>query len=39
MNDFDFGRLEAYANKVDYFLFDTKTPAHGGSGKTLTGPY
>lgn len=29
---FDFGRLEAYANKVDFFLFDTKTPAHGGSG-------
>jgi phosphoribosylanthranilate isomerase len=33
--DFDFTRLENYANKVDYFLFDTKTVAHGGSGKTF----
>ncbi|OOQ61995.1 phosphoribosylanthranilate isomerase [Mucilaginibacter pedocola] len=33
--DFDFGRLEAYENKVDYFLFDTKTAAHGGSGQTF----
>ncbi len=29
---FDFDRLTDYANKVDYFLFDTKTAAHGGSG-------
>lgn len=33
--DFDFGRLDAYANTVDYFLFDTKTPKHGGSGKAF----
>jgi len=30
---FDFGQLTAYAAVVDYFLFDTKTPDHGGSGK------
>lgn len=30
--EFDFGRLDAYVNKADFFLFDTKTPAHGGSG-------
>lgn len=29
---FDFDRLEAYLPHVDYFLFDTKTPAYGGSG-------
>lgn len=33
--DFDFAVLEAYENVVDYFLFDTKTKAHGGSGKTF----
>lgn len=33
--DFDFSGLEAYLNVVDYFLFDTKTKAHGGSGKTF----
>jgi phosphoribosylanthranilate isomerase len=33
--DFDFNLLNTYANKVDYFLFDTKTDAHGGSGKTF----
>jgi len=33
--DFDFNRLEAYLNTVDYFLFDTKTVAHGGSGKVF----
>jgi phosphoribosylanthranilate isomerase len=33
--NFDFDQLSAYANKVDYFLFDTKTDAHGGSGKTF----
>ena len=33
--EFDFGRLNAYANTVDYFLFDTKTPKHGGSGKAF----
>lgn len=33
--DFDFGQLNAYVGKVDYFLFDTKTDTHGGSGKTF----
>jgi phosphoribosylanthranilate isomerase len=33
--DFDFSQLNDYANKVDYFLFDTKTNIHGGSGKTF----
>lgn len=31
--NFDFSKLEAYLDVVDYFLFDTQTPAHGGSGK------
>lgn len=31
--NFDFDSVNAYANVVDYFLFDTQTPAHGGSGK------
>ncbi|TWJ00755.1 phosphoribosylanthranilate isomerase [Mucilaginibacter frigoritolerans] len=31
-NDFDFKQLDKYKNKVDLFLFDTKTKAHGGSG-------
>jgi phosphoribosylanthranilate isomerase len=30
---FDFEQLKAYVGKVDYFLFDTKTEKHGGSGK------
>ncbi|WP_259069453.1 phosphoribosylanthranilate isomerase [Mucilaginibacter sp. X4EP1] len=34
-NDFDFKRLDKYKNKVDLFLFDTKTKAHGGSGITF----
>ncbi|GGG92681.1 phosphoribosylanthranilate isomerase [Pedobacter zeae] len=33
--DFDFSVLEAYLGTADYFLFDTKTKAHGGSGKTF----
>lgn len=33
--DFDFSTLNAYENVVDFFLFDTKTKAHGGSGKTF----
>ncbi|MES2265869.1 MAG: phosphoribosylanthranilate isomerase [Bacteroidota bacterium] len=33
--NFDFNRLQAYQNKVDYFLFDTKTPVHGGSGQVF----
>lgn len=30
---FDFSKLAAYVSSVDYFLFDTQTPDHGGSGK------
>lgn len=30
--DFDFAETKAY-NDVDYFLFDTKTNEHGGSGR------
>ena len=33
--DFDFSQLDAYQNGVDFFLFDAKTPIHGGSGKTF----
>ncbi|WP_421940241.1 phosphoribosylanthranilate isomerase [Pedobacter sp.] len=33
--EFGFSTLEAYNEHVDYFLFDTKTKAHGGSGKTF----
>jgi phosphoribosylanthranilate isomerase len=33
--NFDFAKLEAYLNVVDYFLFDTQTPDHGGSGKVF----
>lgn len=29
---FDFNISNAYQSAVDYFLFDTKTPLHGGSG-------
>jgi len=32
---FNFDQLQAYADVVDYFLFDTKTTHHGGSGKTF----
>lgn len=32
---FDFEQLTPYVNKVDFFLFDTKTAQHGGSGKTF----
>lgn len=31
--DFDFEQLKAYQGVADYFLFDTQTPDHGGSGK------
>ena len=34
-NNFNFQQLDAYSNSVDYFLFDTKTPAYGGSGVTF----
>ncbi len=30
--EFDFSITEAYAPHCSHFLFDTKTPAHGGSG-------
>lgn len=33
--DFDWKLLEPYLNVVDYFLFDTYTSEHGGSGKTF----
>ncbi|GGD96945.1 phosphoribosylanthranilate isomerase [Planktosalinus lacus] len=32
---FDFTKLIPYETHCDYFLFDTKTPAFGGSGKTF----
>jgi phosphoribosylanthranilate isomerase len=32
---FNFSMLEAYTDVVDYFLFDTQTPEHGGSGKAF----
>lgn len=32
---FEFNILEAYADKVDYFLFDTKTAGYGGSGQSF----
>ena len=32
-NSFDFSVLDDYLPFVDFFLFDTKTPAHGGSGE------
>jgi phosphoribosylanthranilate isomerase len=32
-NTFNFEKLNDYVNKADYFLFDTKTEKHGGSGK------
>jgi phosphoribosylanthranilate isomerase len=31
----DFRGLELYKNAVDYFMFDTKGPGYGGSGKTF----
>lgn len=33
--DFDFNVLKEYMDAVDFFLFDTKTKVHGGSGKTF----
>lgn len=33
--DFNFEQLKSYAGNVDFFLFDTMTPIHGGSGKTF----
>jgi phosphoribosylanthranilate isomerase len=34
-DDFDFEALRPYTGVVDYFLFDTQTKTHGGSGKTF----
>jgi phosphoribosylanthranilate isomerase len=34
-DNFNFDQLNAYKGRVDYFLFDTKTEAHGGSGQTF----
>lgn len=31
-DDFDFNRLEPYMDSCDYFLFDTKSVHHGGTG-------
>lgn len=33
--NFDFQKLNVYKEAVDYFLFDTATPQHGGSGKAF----
>lgn len=35
MDSLDMETIRAYEGLVDYFLFDTKTPQHGGSGKTF----
>lgn len=32
-DSFDFSKLDAYQSVVDYFLFDTQSAGHGGSGK------
>lgn len=37
--DFNFNSLKAYTNAVDFFLFDTKTNAYGGSGQTFNWDY
>ncbi|WP_233268756.1 phosphoribosylanthranilate isomerase [Mucilaginibacter lacusdianchii] len=34
-DNFDFEQLNAYQGYVDYFMFDTKTEGHGGSGRTF----
>ena len=33
--NFDFKQLENYVGSVDFFLFDTRTAVHGGSGETF----
>lgn len=33
--DFNFDRLNDFVGRVDYFMFDTKTDLHGGSGKSF----
>ncbi|HEY0054771.1 MAG TPA: phosphoribosylanthranilate isomerase [Pedobacter sp.] len=32
---FDFSQLNSYKDAINYFLFDTQTEQHGGSGKTF----
>lgn len=34
-DEFDFNGLKPYVGKVSYFLFDTATAEHGGSGRTF----
>jgi phosphoribosylanthranilate isomerase len=34
-DDFTFKQLDEYQKHVDFFLFDTQTPEHGGSGQTF----
>ena len=34
-SDFDLEQLNKFAGSVDFFLFDTKTDKHGGSGQTF----
>lgn len=34
-DDFSFKQLDEYQRHVDFFLFDTQTPEHGGSGQTF----
>jgi phosphoribosylanthranilate isomerase len=33
--NFDFERLNQYVGSIDFFLFDTKTDKHGGSGRSF----
>ncbi len=33
---FDFNSLTDYRNEIDFFLFDTKSEAHGGTGKKFS---
>jgi len=35
-DEFEFDILEGYLSVVDYFLFDTRTAAYGGSGKKFS---
>lgn len=34
-DDFDWNSIQAYESAVDYFLFDTKSKAYGGTGQTF----
>lgn len=35
-DDFDFNQVNKYHNACDYFLFDTASPKHGGTGKQFS---